>query len=65
MIFKKGEMEKLLVDCYNILTIRIDIIGIYMNIISEIGFFYHSIPLSFLYSFGRWIEKFFHLWFFS
>ena len=32
-------MEKFLVDCYNILTIRIDIIGIYMNIISELVFF--------------------------
>ena len=44
-------MEKFLVDSYNILTVRIDIIGIYMNIISE--FLYHSTPFSFLYSFGR------------
>ena len=34
----KGKMEKFSVDCDNILTVRIDIIGIYMNIISELVF---------------------------
>ena len=31
-------MEKFLVDCYNILTIGISILGFFVNIISELVF---------------------------
>ena len=31
-------MEKFRVDCYDILTVGIDIIGLDVNIISDIGF---------------------------
>ena len=51
-IFKKESMEKFWVDCNNILTVWIDIIGFHVNIISELGFF-HSKPLFTSYSFGR------------
>ena len=46
-------MEKFEVDCYDILTVGIDIIGFDVNIISDLGFTIIFIPLSTSYSFGR------------
>ena len=37
-IFKKKKKEKLTIDCYNILTVGINIIEFYVGTISDFGF---------------------------
>ena len=45
--------KKIIIDCYNILTIGIAIIEFHINIIKDLGFYYHSKPLSTSYYFGK------------
>ena len=54
-------MEIFSIDCYDILTVGIDIIGFDINIISELVFTINLYIFSTSYSFERWMLNIFHL----